>query len=71
MLQDLKDRDVKPLILLALREDIGDGDITTNAIYCKSEHADAYIIAKDSGIFCGGKIVESVYKEKTSLQLIK
>lgn len=41
------------LISLALREDIGEGDITTEAIYSGKEHAVAEFIAKEDGIVAG------------------
>ncbi len=59
----LKDKDIKPIILLALREDIGDGDVTSNAIFNGNGKAEAVIISKEDGIFCGGEVAKSVYEE--------
>ena len=58
-------KDMKMLILdsiiLALREDIGSGDITTNAIVPAEMKISANIIAKESGIICGLLIAKLVF----------
>jgi nicotinate-nucleotide pyrophosphorylase (carboxylating) len=59
----LKENDIRPIIILALREDIGDGDITTNAIFNGNSDSEAVITAKEDGIFCGGDVVRIVYNE--------
>ncbi|MBN2402426.1 MAG: carboxylating nicotinate-nucleotide diphosphorylase [Spirochaetes bacterium] len=59
----LKEKDIRPIIILALREDIGDGDITTNAIFNGNGDSEAVITAKENGIFCGGDVVRIVYNE--------
>jgi nicotinate-nucleotide pyrophosphorylase (carboxylating) len=57
----LKSNDVDDIIDLALKEDVGSGDITTDAIFNPEEKSVAEIIAKESGIFCGGEIAKKVY----------
>ncbi len=47
----LKENDIRPVIILALKEDIGDGDITTNAIFNENGDSTAVITAKEDGIF--------------------
>ncbi len=59
----LKEKDIRPIIILALKEDIGDGDITTNAIFNSNGESKAVITAKENGIFCGGDIVKIIYNE--------
>jgi len=58
-------KDMKMLILdsiiLALREDIGSGDITTNAIVPAEMKISANIIAKEAGIICGLLIAKLVF----------
>ncbi|MBW2982131.1 carboxylating nicotinate-nucleotide diphosphorylase [Candidatus Woesearchaeota archaeon] len=54
--------DAKPLIELALREDIGKGDITSDSIIPKDKRIEADVIAKESGIVCGLDIIRLVYK---------
>jgi len=53
---------VREIINLALREDIGSGDITSNAIFSGSEISDAVIIAKQEGILCGGDMTGFVFQ---------
>jgi len=54
--------EIKPLIDLALKEDIGKGDITTDKIVPKDKKTEAEIIAKEDGIICGLDIIRMVYK---------
>lgn len=57
---DLKQ--LKPFIKLALKEDIGKGDITSDNIIPKKQQATAAIISKDEGIICGLDIAEYIFK---------
>ncbi|WZY00865.1 carboxylating nicotinate-nucleotide diphosphorylase [Bacillus sp. FSL W7-1360] len=43
-----------------LQEDIGRGDVTTEAIFT-TERAEAVIVAKEAGIFAGEKVVERMF----------
>ncbi|MDD5217532.1 MAG: carboxylating nicotinate-nucleotide diphosphorylase [Candidatus Omnitrophica bacterium] len=45
----------------ALEEDIGSGDITSELLIPKKAHGKAVIIAKQSGIFCGGPVIEELF----------
>jgi len=49
-------------VILALREDIGQGDITTNTIIPADRIISARIIVKDTGIICGMSIAQLVFK---------
>lgn len=51
------------LITLALREDVGRGDITTEAIYSGSEFAKAEFVAKEDGIIAGIEVAKHVFSE--------
>jgi nicotinate-nucleotide pyrophosphorylase (carboxylating) len=53
---------VKDLIISALKEDIGKGDITTISCIPKEKIAKAKIIAKENGIICGLDLVKFVFK---------
>jgi nicotinate-nucleotide pyrophosphorylase (carboxylating) len=53
--------DIKPLIELALKEDIGKGDITSDNIIPKDKIIESEIIAKENGIICGLDIIKLVY----------
>ena len=55
--------DIRPVVILALKEDIGDGDITTNAIFNGNGSSEALIIANEDGIFCGGDVAKIVFNE--------
>ncbi len=59
----LKENDIRPVIILALKEDIGDGDITTNAIFNGNGNSQAVIISNDEGTFCGAEIVKTIFNE--------
>ena len=50
-------------IEMALREDIGDGDITTSSIMEASHRATAHLIAKENFILAGIDIFQQVYKK--------
>ncbi len=49
------------MIINALKEDIGSGDLTTNICIPIDSEAEALLIAKDSGILCGRAIFEEVF----------
>ena len=51
------------LITLALHEDVGRGDITTQAIYSGSELAKAEFVAKEDGIIAGIEVAKRVFSE--------
>lgn len=53
---------LKELIKLAFLEDVGKGDITSQAIIPKTKQASALIIAKQEGILCGIDVAEEVFK---------
>lgn len=53
---------VREIIDCALREDIGDGDVTSDAIFTGKELSDAVIVAKQEGVLCGGPMVQFVYQ---------
>ncbi len=51
-----------PIIELALREDIGGGDVTSSAVFHDDETSEARIVAKENGVFCGGEMVNLIYR---------
>ncbi|HPA70931.1 MAG: carboxylating nicotinate-nucleotide diphosphorylase [Spirochaetes bacterium] len=67
----IRKADVIDLILLALREDIGAGDITTGAIFNGTEPGSARVVAKEEGVFCAGGIPALVYGELNPSVAIK
>lgn len=62
MRMDLNIEDVKPLVELALQEDIGRGDVTSNAIISPECKAKGLIIVKGKGIVAGLSVAELVFK---------
>ena len=55
-------KQINKLILKALKEDIGSGDITTIATISRNQRGTASIIAKENGIISGVKVAKSVFK---------
>lgn len=54
---------VEPLIEAGLREDVGDGDITTNLLIPASSRTTAVLIAKADGIIAGLPLSELIFKK--------
>lgn len=50
------------LLKKALAEDIGSGDITSRILVRPETHGKARIIARESGIFCGGPVVRELFR---------
>ncbi|HEY1295569.1 MAG TPA: carboxylating nicotinate-nucleotide diphosphorylase [Chloroflexota bacterium] len=55
--------DVQAIIRLALAEDIGRGDITTESTVPPGARATAEILQKAPGVVCGLPVVEAVFRE--------
>jgi len=56
------EKDSLQIIKLALKEDIGKGDITTNALFPKPMKVTARIIAGEDGVICGLCAVAEIFK---------
>lgn len=54
---------VEKLIQLALEEDLGPGDITTQLLVSKTQIGFAEIVAKEDLILAGSETVEAVFKK--------
>jgi len=59
----LNSQAVDDIINLALSEDIGAGDITTNALIDENAKAEAIIISKADGIISGLPVAENVFRK--------
>jgi len=55
-------KDIETLIQLAISEDIGEGDITSRAIFGGGDVSKGVIAAKQRGIFCGVDVARIVYE---------
>ncbi|MBC7320891.1 carboxylating nicotinate-nucleotide diphosphorylase [bacterium] len=53
---------ISKIVSLALEEDIGIGDITTDIIIDEGLKGKAYIKAKENGILCGCEVVREVFR---------
>ena len=58
----LRHPDLDNFLISALREDIGDGDITTIACVPEDSMSRGAFTAKESGVICGIEILERVFK---------
>ncbi len=54
---------LEKLLSLALEEDIGSGDVTSEAVFSGAERSDAVIRSKGKGIFCGEKVPGLCYEK--------
>lgn len=57
-------KEIQKLIKVALKEDIGVGDITSDALIHKNLSGKAEVVARQKGVLAGIKIAEKVFKEK-------
>lgn len=55
------DKTVEEIVTLALKEDIRNGDITTQAVYNGDEIASGTFVAKEAGIVAGIELAEYIY----------
>jgi len=63
--------EIQKLIELALNEDIGTGDITSEALISKNQSGKAEIVARQKGVLAGIKIAGEVFKKiDTKLRFI-
>lgn len=51
----------RKILVDALKEDIGNGDLTTNICIANDSESEGLFIAKESGVLCGTDLVEEVY----------
>lgn len=55
-------KNLNSIIKLALNEDIGAGDITTNSIISSYKNAEAILLTKSEGIISGLEVAEKIFK---------
>ncbi len=64
---------VMPLIKLAIAEDLGDGDVTSNLLFREKITAKSYIISREEIVVCGMEIIREIlklYNEKLKLKVL-
>lgn len=54
--------DIETVVTLALKEDIGDGDLTAQLLP-EDGHASGQVITRDAGIFCGRAWFDEVFRQ--------
>ena len=54
---------VDSIIENALREDIGSGDITTEAIFSANELCEAHLVSKEKGVIAGVEIAKRIFQK--------
>jgi nicotinate-nucleotide pyrophosphorylase (carboxylating) len=60
--RDKRTEQFRKIVKAALREDIGRGDITTNAVVTDEDRALGILFAKEDGILCGIDIAQMVFE---------
>ena len=54
---------VEQVVAAALAEDVGSGDVTTEAVVDQGEVASATLLLKEPGVVCGLGVAETVFRE--------
>lgn len=62
-MQDMDQKEIIPIVKNALREDIGNGDITTDLAIPQNMGAKAVLLAEEEGVLCGLAVAELVFRE--------
>jgi nicotinate-nucleotide pyrophosphorylase (carboxylating) len=60
---DPEDKEIEQLIDMAIREDVGGGDVTTDSLVPEWLEARAELVAKEPGVVAGLPVAERVYKK--------
>lgn len=58
--------EIEAIVAAALREDIGAGDVTTQAVVTPGTRANATLIAKQPGVICGLDIAREAFRQMAS-----
>ncbi len=59
----MKTATINKIVSLALAEDIGTGDISTNALIPKEQTCSAHLVFKSNGVLCGIDFARSAFKK--------
>jgi nicotinate-nucleotide pyrophosphorylase (carboxylating) len=54
---------IQKIVKIALEEDLGSGDITSNLTISKKQKGEGFILAKENGVIAGLEVVKSVFKQ--------
>ena len=61
----------KPLLKMALDEDLGKGDVTTASLNLNKRQAKALVVAKEKIVVCGMPLISEIFTKKTKVKLFK
>jgi nicotinate-nucleotide pyrophosphorylase (carboxylating) len=59
---ELSEETIAAVVTAALREDVGDGDLTTEALVPADEHCTAQLLIEEPGVVCGIPLAAAVFK---------
>jgi len=62
---------IRSLLRMALKEDLGRGDVTTQTLIPRNQRSKALVIAKEPGIFAGGLVAREVFRLRDSSIQVK
>ncbi|MGR3765190.1 carboxylating nicotinate-nucleotide diphosphorylase [Rossellomorea sp. NS-SX7] len=52
---------LKSMLEEFLKEDLGDGDLSSESVFAESDKGTFFLIAKENGIFCGKSVIETTF----------
>ena len=59
---ELTEEAIAAVVAAALREDVGDGDLTTEALVPAEERCHARLLIEEPGVVCGVPIAAAVFR---------
>ncbi|MFP4641196.1 MAG: carboxylating nicotinate-nucleotide diphosphorylase [Chloroflexota bacterium] len=59
---ELSESQIEPIVALALEEDLGHGDVTTEALISPEVKAQGYLTARSEGVLAGIEMAEAVFR---------
>jgi nicotinate-nucleotide pyrophosphorylase (carboxylating) len=52
---------LKSMLEEFLKEDLGDGDLSSESVFAESDQGSFYLMVKEDGVFCGRAVIETVF----------
>ena len=53
---------LKSMLEEFLKEDLGDGDLSSESVFAESDQGSFYLMVKEDGVFCGRAVIETVFR---------
>jgi nicotinate-nucleotide pyrophosphorylase (carboxylating) len=53
---------LKSMLEEFLKEDLGDGDLSSESVFTESDQGSFYLMVKEDGVFCGRAVIEMVFR---------